>query len=365
MKHSFFSLRVFLFAILLTNLFSMVNAQTATIDFRLYTAKTHPFMIPNLPDASEFYLVVKTGNPIYLAITGMDKGTGEYYRGTAPSRVITGDTILLDFPSPGNWLINYKENNVVRAIGLHLTSQADLQDQTVGSVSFGNYPDFIWVQQGGSATVNEGKNFGYYRWRNLDESIITLGYTDSIKTVSFGNYICEARDLSGILPNGLTRDTISILENPTLNNTTKTLNFPTTAAGITYKLLKVGSINGTDTTWTETQNFVGDGNIKNITLTDGKYKLTTTLGIHTSVYPYGYFVVSTTTAVEKTKEENINYRLVDNKLLFDNEVNLKIYSLQGQLLQQGQGSSFKLSRQAGIFKATDKNGNLLTAKIIL
>ena len=87
--------------------------------------------------------------------------------------------------------------------------------------------------------------------------------------------------------------------------------------------MKVGSINGTDTIWTETQNFVGDGNAKNLTLTDGKYKLTTTLGIHKAVYPYGYFVVGVTTALDKTKEENIIYRLVDNKLQFDNEVSLK------------------------------------------
>ena len=129
--------------------------------------------------------------------------------------------------------------------------------------------------------------------------------------------------------------------------------------------MKVNTINGTDTTWTEAQNFVGDGNTKDVTLSDGKYKLTTTLGIHTAVYPYGYFIVGVTTGFDKTKEENINYRLVDNKLQFDNEVNLKFYSLQGQLLQQENGSSFKLVRQAGIFKATDKNGNTLTAKILL
>jgi hypothetical protein len=109
---------------------------------------------------------------------------------------------------------------------------------------------------------------------------------------------------------------------------------------------------------------VGDGNAKNITLTDGKYKLTTTFGIHTAVYPYGYFLVDITTAIDKTKEENINYRLVDNNLQFDNEVNMKFYSLQGQLLQQEKRVSFKLVRKTGILTATDKNGNTLTTKII-
>lgn len=101
--------------------------------------------------------------------------------------------------------------------------------------------------------------------------------------------------------------------------------------------MKVSAVSSTDTTWTEIQNFIGDGNTKNITLTDGKYKLTTTFGIHTAVYAYGYFIAGTTTALDKTKEENISYRVVDNKLQFNNEVNFKFYS-QGQLLQQGQGN---------------------------
>lgn len=197
----------------------------------------------------------------------------------------------------------------------------------------------------------------YYWWYNFDSSIeISSSTTDSIKAFNYGTYISQTKDGSGIYPNSLTRDTISILEKPTFNNSAKTLNFPTTTAGVTYKLLKVGSISGKDTTWIETENYVGDGNTKSFTLTDGKYKLTTMFGIHTAVYPYGYFAVGVTTGLDKTKEENINYRLVDNKLHFDYEVNLKFYSLEGQLLQQGQGSSLRLCRQAGIFKATDRNG---------
>lgn len=268
----------------------------------------------------------------------------------------------------GLYEFDYRSTDAVEsslATGWQVNFQADIQDQTIGSATYGDYPDFIWVNQGESATVSGGPNFGYYRWRNMDESIITLGYTDSIKTVTQGNYISETRDASGMIPQGITRDTISILEKPTFNSTAKTLNFPTTTTSVTYKLLKVGSIAVTDTTWTEMQNFVGDGNAKNITLTDGKYKLATTFGIHTSAYPYGYFIVGVTTGLDNTKQENINYRLFDNKLQFDNEVNLKFYSLQGQLLQQENGSSFKLVRQSGIFKATDKNGNTLTAKILL
>lgn len=362
MKQLFTSTRLFLFTILIGIAFShAVGQTTATIDYQLYTTKTQPFVIPSLPSGSEFYFSVKTGHPIYITLSGIDKGTGIYYKLNAPTRIINGDTVIVESPGAGSWLVTFKENNVAKSIGLTLNYQADLQDQTIGSATYGNYPDFIWVAQGGSAKVSAGKYMTNYSYKDLLNNLsVGSGTADSVRLFNKGSYVCATNDGTK-----WSFDTISILEKPTFNTTAKTLNFSTTTTGITYKLLKVGSINGTDTTWTETQNFLGDGNAKNITLTDGKYKLTTAFGIHTAVYPHAYFVVGITTALDKTKDENINYRLVDNKLQFDNEVNLKFYSLQGQLLQQGQGSSFKLCRQVGIFKAIDKNGNVLTAKIIL
>jgi hypothetical protein len=348
-----------------------MGQSSVTIDFKPYTTKAHPYMLPVVPSASDFYLSIKTGHPIYISVTNADKGTGYFYKATSPTKVLNGDTVLIDGGDTGNWLVEYKTGGTSKSIWLKVYYQADLQDQTIGSATYGDYPDFIWVAQGGSAKVSAGPwinptgNFtSGYTWKDvINGTVLTnssIGNVDSIKILQTGIVRCRTND--GSL---WTADTISILEKPTFNSTAKTLNFPTTLTGITYKVLKVGSINGTDTTWTETQNFVGDGNAKNITLTDGKYKLITTRGIHTAVYPYGYFVVGVTTALDKTKEENINYRLTDNNLQFDNEVNLKFYSLQGQLLQHEQGCSFKLCRQVGIFKATDKNGSVLTAKIIL
>jgi hypothetical protein len=353
MKKLFASIRLFLVTILLgSTIFNAMGQTSATIDPRNYSF-ANPYMIPNLPSTSDFNLTIKTGKPTYVKIAGVQVYT--FMTNSDGYTIIANDLkILID--KTGHWII---EHDYIATL-LNVTYQADLQDQTIGSTTYGDYPDFIWVPQSNSAAVSAGKYMAYYRWRNMDESLISRSAVDSLKTLQIGSYISQQTDGTGLL----TRDTISILEKPTLNNPTKTLNFPTTTTGITYKLLKVGSISGTDTTWTETQNFTGDGNANNITLTDGKYKLTTTLGNHTAVYPYGYFVVGVTTAIDKTKEESVNYRLADNKLLFDNEVYLKFYSLQGQLLQQGQGNSFKLCRQAGIFKATDKNGNVLTAKII-
>ncbi len=357
----------FILAFLIVNLLTTKAQTSVIIDPDNYQTKTSPYMIPNLPSGTEFTLIIKTGQPVYICITGMDKGSGDYYKGTAPSKTIIGDTVQLQPGDVGYWLVQYKALGINKNLLLNTNYQADIYDRTIGSATYGKRPDFIWVNAGESATVSAGPwigQLGIYGW-NDGTTWTGWGGADSLYTCLKGNYIVWTVDGSGSGVNtGHSQDTISILEKPTFNTTTKTLNFPTTTTGVTYKLVKVGSIAGTDTTWTESQNFVGDGNSKNITLTEGKYKLTTTRGIHTAVYPYGYFEVSVTTALDKTKQQNINYRLVNNKLQFDNEVNLKFYSLQGQLLQQGNGSSFKLVRQAGIFTATDKNGNTLTIKVL-
>ncbi|MFZ4455776.1 MAG: hypothetical protein ACOYOT_06110 [Bacteroidales bacterium] len=331
----------------------------ATIDPRNYS-QVNPYVIPNLPDKSLINLSIKTGKSVYITNSGMD--INSYIVLTPDGKTLYGSSFLCNLP--GHWQLNFNTISNPKTIELYVNYQADLQDQTIGSATYGNYPDFIWVTQGSSAQVSAGRNFVLYGWLDMHGNYFSTSETDSTKTFTFGSYVSHTMDKT-FNDNSESSDTISILEKPTFNSTAKTLNFPTTTTGITYKLLKASSISGTDTTWTETQNFVGDGNAKNITLTDGKYKLTTTLGIHTAVYPYGYFDVGEATALDKTKEGNINYRLVDNKLQFDNEVNLKFYSLEGQLLQQGKGSSFKLCRQMGIFKAIDRNGNVLTTKIIL
>lgn len=344
---------------------SMFTQTSGPLDYRLYTTKAHPYMIPSLPSGSTFFLIIKTGHPIYVATTSMDKGSGNYYLdGNGTPRNISSDTILIEVGDAGTGLINFKVNNVAKTLGLWVNYQADVQDQTIGSATYGDYPDFIWVPQGGSAKVSAGKYMGNYKWTNLTTNIaISQGYTDSIKTVYQGVYQGWTIDGSG-LTNGNTKDTIVVLEKPTFNPTAKTLNFPTTVSGISYKLLKVSTVSGNDTTWSEAHNVAGDGNARTLNLTDGTYKLTVTRGIYTATYPYGYFRPGITTAVNTSQVATINYRLVGNNLQFDREVHLKFYSLQGQILQQAQGSAFTLAHQTGIFTATDKNGNTVRGKII-
>lgn len=358
MKH----LNKFLFMAFMTVSLLPAKAQSlVVVDPDNYNTKANPYVIPDLPSGVDYYLSVKGGEGIYITVNA-DKGTTVFYISNQ-SKTINQDTVFM-YGNVGAGLINFVKNGNPSVISLNYHYQADIFDRTIGSSTFGKRPDFIWVNAGTSANISGGPSFGYYKWKTLNDVDFVGNATDSTRNFSYGTYIGRFNDNSMLVLNW-SNDTISILEKPTLNNATKTLSFPTTTTGITYKMLNASNINGADTTWTETQNFVGDGNAKNIILPDGKYKLTTTFGIHTANYQYGYFVVGITTAIDKTKEENISFRVVDNKLQFDNEVNLKFYSLQGQLLQQEKGVSFKLVRKTGILTATDKNGNTLTTKIIL
>jgi hypothetical protein len=354
-------------AVLFVFILSITAQSSGPLDYRLYTTKAHPYVIPDLPNGSDFYLVIKTGHPMYVVFKGTDKGTATFYH-SAPTITLTGDTVLIPNQFVGNVLVNFQKQGASQAIGLHVNYQADLQDQTIGSATYGDYPDFIWVPQGGSAKVSAGPWINLtgnptskYSWKNITTNLaIGNGLTDSVRIFNFGLYACATNDGAG-----WTIDTISILEKPTLNPTAKTLNFPTTVAGITYKLLKVNAITGNDTTWTETHNFTGDGNLKTITLTDGKYKLTVTRGIYTSTYPYGYFVVGTTTAVAAVQPSALAYIQHGNRLVFNAPVQLRYYNLQGSQIMQAQGLEFAVpAKGAVLFVATDAAGNVVKGKVV-
>jgi hypothetical protein len=204
-----------------------------------------------------------------------------------------------------------------------------------------------------------GGNYGYYKWKEITANTYTGDFTDSIRVFSVGSYICTANSKAN-----WSSDTISILEKPTMNTTTKMLSFPTAVSGITYKLLKVSTIFGTDTTWTTAETYVGDGAAKSFTLADGTYKLTTTFGIHTATYPYSYFVVGTSTAVQLSVASLIIYRQVGGKLIFNRSVRLRYYNLQGSLILQGEGSEFTLPvGTVVLFECTDNTGYKLSGKV--
>ena len=304
MKHFSTYLRLFLFIALLAIACTSYAQTTATIDYRLYSTKAHPYMLPNV---GEFTLLFKTGYTIYISITDMDKGSGDFYKNwsdRSSTKEFTVDTLGIDATDVGDWVLNYRKNSTNSTMKFHLHAQIDLQDQTIGSATYGNYPDFIWVALGGSAKISAGPNMASYKWKNYADAAFPFvaNISDSVRTFSVGAYMGRANDGASVS----TSDTITILEKPTINAAAKTLSFGSTVAGVSYSIMKGGAVVGTDTTWTQAANYVGDGNAKSFSLTDGIYKLWVSSDGHTAVYPYGNIVLGTATQVEKVNHSNIN-----------------------------------------------------------
>ena len=142
-----------------------------------------------------------------------------------------------------------------------------------------------------------------------------------------------------------------------------------TVTGVTYRTLLANIVSGKDTTWTEGAHYVGDGSGVGFVIGNGSntgngiYKLEVERGIHSAVYPYSYFTLDFTSELNKLNDDFLTYHLVGNTLQFNTEVKLRFYSLQGQLLQSGQGTTFMLRSKTGIFTATDKAGNAISRKI--
>ena len=361
---SSFRLFVSLFLVGVASIFSAFAQTSATIDPRNYSL-ANPFFVPNLPNLASFNLIIKTGSPVYVTINGMDKKSTYYLQGanggagTGAINNLINDKIEINLP--GTWLWQYRENGITKTTTIIVNYQADLQDQTIGSATYGDYPDFIWVPQGGSATVGAGKYMASYKWKTLSElSFPFVGsIADSTRTFSTGSYIVRSNDGNG----GINNDTITILEKPIINNTAKTINFPTTVSGIGYQLRQYTSHTGADTTWVASQSFVGDGAAKSIALADGVYKLQVVRDVHSAVYPYGNLVVGTATGIAPATR-SVGYRIGKGVVQFDGEVSLRWYSSGGVLLRSVAGSHFVIPRGASLFRAIATDGGTASGKLI-
>ncbi len=359
------SLRLFatLFLVGVANLFSAFAQNSAVIDPDYYRTKAHPYMIPDLPSGSDFYLAVKTGEPVYITLAEFVKGSVSFYVNNK-GLTLSGDTVKME--SNGSILVNYRKysNDIfLNGFSLKVNYQADIIDRTIGSATYGKRPDFIWVNAGGSATVSAGPWMANYKWTDLNSNVsISQGKTDSVKILSQGFYQGWTIDGSG-LTSGNTKDTISILEKPTFNPTAKTLSFPTTVNGISYKLMKYSS-GSPDSVWTEASSFVGNGAAKSLNLTTGVYKLWVSRATATASYPYGTFSTNIATQLSAVSASDIPYTHVGGRLLFANPVQLQLYNMQGIRLLQQSGTAFALP--AGgvfLFVATDNRGRKVCGRV--
>jgi hypothetical protein len=196
-----------------------------------------------------------------MMIDRSDSGTTKF---TSPAGTTTQENIKA-INKAGHRTLSFKEAGVDKTIELYVTYDVNIFDQTNNSISKGQHPEIVLVDAGQSATLNDGPNLGNYQWKNINDATSTGSASDSIKVAGKGTYITTVDDGTG----HLSSDTISVVEKPIVNATTKSIDFSTTA-GVYYS---VALLNGS--TWNEVSNFVGDGNTKSISgLADGDYKVT-------------------------------------------------------------------------------------------
>lgn len=158
---------------------------------------TH-FTLPVIPDESSYYIGVKNGipidNEIWLKLT-------DYQSGTVGWTLPGGDNDYSDSTHthlPGHHNVAFKKtNNVTTYLDIYIRYYVDIVDSTVGSPTYGQMPDTVWVNPGESATLSAGQNFIYYRWGTIENSDYEWeGESLYSMTVPHGTYKVKMRDAS-------------------------------------------------------------------------------------------------------------------------------------------------------------------------
>jgi len=352
----------------------------ATIDPSHYKTPQTAFVIPNLPSWSDYYLSIKAGESIYLTIDGADANSLICYL-SAPTRVRSWNPIKLEVWDVGNILVNYTQAWVNKATWLHVNYQADIYDRTPGSTTQNQRPETVWVGAGQNAVLSAGPNMNptgsttswAYSWKNITTwailSDVNTAYTDSIKTLPRGTYRVITNDGTGTR----TADTIAVLEKPNLDNATRTLNFPSTTAGVLYKVYKAGAWN----TWTEIPGlaFTGDGNTRAVILDAANVgnKDVIKLGVQrTAATPVETNLPAIqadfTTDVVAVVPETVQFTQQNRELFRDKPVPSILYSIDGREIGTGISNHVTIPAEvpAGIcIVRYTENGQLRAKKIVI
>jgi len=345
---------------------------SATIDPKYYQTPQSAFMIPNLPSGSSFNLAIKAWEPVYITIDGIDVNSGVFFKNKSPTRTELWSTIQLKAWDVDNRLINYKEWWINKVLSLNVNYQADIYDRTAWSNTLNKRPDAIWVAPGQSANLSAGNHMANYKRTNIwTNTAISQGKTDSLKTVWAGKYEGRTIDWSWTTAWN-TRDTISVLEKPTI--TKNTVAFASTGQGVTYRFLKSdpsGSIHVADSTWTEVTSFVGDGNAKSVTLPEkSQIRVGTKVSgtNHLEEFNLPTFTTDFGTDTPEIEWDVNTFRHHGRELNREVETPYIIYDMTGRELSIGKASQTTIPDHISgpvIIKYTNPGNSIQTKKIIV
>ncbi|MEI6426038.1 MAG: T9SS type A sorting domain-containing protein [Candidatus Absconditabacteria bacterium] len=296
------------------------TAQPSATKDPQYFSISNPYKVPNMQDKATLNLSILTGQGLATTINGMDNGGTIDLRDPLGNNVkanVVNNTIMID--KPGLRTRDYTVGGVLKTTSIYVNYQA-----AVGSPTLNEHHDVNWKKPTeATKRVTAGPNMSYYRRRNMDESIITKGATDSVKNLSAGRYIAQTTDAKGLL----TRDTIDIVNEPTILGNTITLETPT---GITFKILKVQS--GSVSTF---QTLVGDGTSHDIVVPNGIYAISTQVpgDTHTEERTLPDMNLIGTELLEVGTPEN-SFRANNRELFRDKPVASIIYSINGKVMKE-------------------------------
>ncbi|MEI6754599.1 MAG: T9SS type A sorting domain-containing protein [Paludibacter sp.] len=168
-----------------------------------------------------------------------------------------------------------------------------------------------------------------------------------------------------------TNDTTAVLEKPAIDGKAKTIRFPTTTKDVIYKVFKLGTVLGQDTTWTEIPSlaFTGDGNAKTVQVPDlGLYRIGTQrtpskpveMNLPTQKVDY------TNNVIDVNGNEPTSFKQQGRELFRDTEVPSILYSIDGKIVSRYLSNHITLSCGSGIYILKYiENNKSISKKIIL
>lgn len=321
---------------------------SATINPDFYSM-ANPFVIPNLPSGSRMNIIIKTGKGTRTTVEDIKENGSTQIQNPDGKWLPLTNIIELDMPWVRGRSYTDKEGKG-KTISIQVNYQADIFDRTQNSLTQNLRPDII---RGDQATLSWGKEFWqiyqwWYKRKNINDwSYSTPSASDSIKNVSHGTYILRASD-------GLTRnnDTIAVLQKPTFNKSTRKYDFPSTEKNISYRLYKYdlnGSKNIADSTWTEVEHFVWNGNpyTSTTTLSDKSiYRISAqrTPATDEDTHLPSFKTDFTNATDEIAADDERSFRQTNKELFRDENVEYYVYDLNGKIINSGYNNRASLER---------------------
>lgn len=319
------------------------DGNTADIDPRYYT-KERPFSIPKLTSADgsapEYRVSVMTGADTYLTVDGMDPGTGNRERHTAPydenqKTDVSDDILNFTAKDAWGWSVRGIINWVPKTIVVHLNASCEITTLPEPILKPGEtpYKNVFRTAKSTPITLNTKWNMAYYRREDEKGTVLSDGANDSTKVVWAGTKIIWCTMDRSWNAKWSTKDPVYICAFPEVESASRTITLPITNIWVTYTLKSKA-------TWEVIGTILGNGQDQSFTsLKDWEYELFTQVGEdQPEACPSALIIKDVSGINEVSATGTLLHRLSGSTFGSTEEVAYKVYSAEGRVLAQGTGS---------------------------